>query len=209
MLNKPRCITITLIGGAMFISTLAFCASPWGWNRHPEFVGQVLDAETAQPIEGGYALLVYLGAGGGPAGHTSSWCVRTRGMYTGKDGKFSFPVDNRGGGHPNIVHAIKSGYFLDVAATAAYNTKKRKHDTPEKWDVLLKKQDPAKPSFQFGFQDCERPESEAAIEAALNFMSIAVMEEKKYGKDVRSIKAGEDQMQFMRKYAETRAKTKN
>ena len=24
----------------------------------------------------------------------NSWCVKTRGMYTGKDGKFRFPVEN-------------------------------------------------------------------------------------------------------------------
>jgi hypothetical protein len=43
-------------------------------------------------------------------GHNSSWCVRSLGMTTGEDGKFSFPGDDRASPH---VIVFKEGFQED------------------------------------------------------------------------------------------------
>ena len=192
MLKKPSGITVSLIGGAIFFATLAYCAPRWAPQQPGEFYGQVLDQDTKQPIEGAYALLVYIAAGGVPMGHSASWCVRTRGMFTGKDGKFSFPVDTEGGGSPLYVEAIKPNYFTHSVEMPRYKGQVTYNPEAKKdWDIFLKKQDPAKPSFEFGFQTCERPESRAGADAAMEYLNIILGEYTRFGlypNDIEGIK---------------------
>ena len=186
MLKKPSGITVSLIGGAIFFATLAYCAPRWAPQQPGEFYGQVLDQDTKQPIEGAYALLVYIAAGGVPMGHSASWCVRTRGMFTGKDGKFSFPVDTEGGGSPLYVEAIKPNYFTHSVEMPRYKGQVTYNPEAKKdWDIFLKKQDPAKPNFRYGFRYCERPESRAGADPAIEFLRIQLNELIRYGVDER------------------------
>ena len=65
---------------------------------------------TKQPIEGAYVVAIYREQVVSMAA-MNSWCVKTRGMYTGKDGKFRFPVENLKGNSPLYAGAIKPGYY--------------------------------------------------------------------------------------------------
>jgi hypothetical protein len=194
-----------IIAGLLGVSTLAYCA-PFGWFGSDkidfELTGQVLDFDTKQPIEGAYVIADYqkvdLGFGG-----TARYCVKTKGMYTGKDGQFHFPIDKLDGNSPYLVHAIKPDYFLrdwvnhlpkvqEAQGKEAYTNR----------HIYLKRQDAAKPEFRYGFRDCRRPESSEAIEAAVQYMQIEIDEETKYGKDIRSVNAARELMQSMKEKAE-------
>jgi hypothetical protein len=175
-----------LIAGLLGVSTLAYCApSDWFGLRKPdfEFTGQVLDFDTKQPIEGAYALAVYKKASIGFGG-TADYCYKTKGMMTGKDGKFSFPIENPKSDNPEIVHAIKPDYFLQTWAVPSHAVQKAQNkEAFSNRHVYLKKQDPAKPSFQHGFSYCERPESRAAVESAAQFLELKLVEQRKYSKN--------------------------
>jgi hypothetical protein len=176
-----------LIAALLGMSTLAYCApADWFGLRKPNFelTGQVLDFDTKQPIEGAYVLAVYQTI-------SSAWfvgsfrhCVKTKGMYSDKDGQFHFPIDKLDRLSPSEVHAIKPDYFLRTRSEVsdkAYEAQGK--EAYSNRHVYLKKQDPANPSFQHGFGYCERPGSVEAIEAATQFMQIEIGEQIKYGRD--------------------------
>lgn len=71
--------------------------------------GRVLDKETMQPVEGAYVVAIYRTQRAGVAAVTSH-CTKSRGMITGKDGKYSFPVEKRDGYSPFAAHAIHVDY---------------------------------------------------------------------------------------------------
>jgi hypothetical protein len=77
---------------------------PWG---KPFVTGIVKDEVGAVPVSGAYVLAVYEESGGSFFGHGGVWCVRTLGVTTGPDGKFSFPGHNLGS--PSL-YVIKEGY---------------------------------------------------------------------------------------------------
>jgi hypothetical protein len=152
-----------------------------------EFTGQVLNKGTLEPYEGAYVIAVYEKVDLGFAG-SARYCYKTKGMFTGKDGKFHFPIDKLDGNSPFIVHAIKPGYFLfDWALPSEALSKAQIKETYQNRHVYLQKQDVAKPSFQHGFEDCQRPESAEAIEAAVQFMQIEIGEVTKYGFEQRAL----------------------
>lgn len=151
-----------------------------------EFTGQVLDFDTKQPIDSAYALAVYEKVDLSFAA-SARYCVKTKGMVTGKDGKFNFPIDRLDGNSPVEVVAIKAGYYLRRTESVPRDIwKKNNKETYSNRNVYLKKQDPAKPEFLYGFLDCERPLSTEAIEPAVQFMQLVIGESNKYGRDVRS-----------------------
>jgi hypothetical protein len=57
--------------------------------------------------------------------------------------------------------------------------------------VYLLKQNPAKPSFRHGFSYCRRPLSSEAVESAVVFLEMKLVEERKYfpQSDNRSVKS--------------------
>jgi hypothetical protein len=151
-----------------------------------ELTGRVLDSVTKLPLEGVYVVAVYMGGGGTFAGHSSSWCRKTRGMYTKADGKFNFPVESRGGGSPMPPVAIKPGYgainyefkndrFLLSDAKRYYTDQ----------NLLLTPQDPEKPNlnFQSGETYCPRAASRQDAAAAVEFFKLKRTEYVKYGLD--------------------------
>jgi len=148
-----------------------------------EFTGTVLDHETKQPIEGAYVIAMYSTVIGGLAAVTER-CIKTKGMTTGKDGKFHFPIDGLEGGPPN-VSAIKPDYFLaGVEIPRAWNRSTfRGWDVYQGWDVYLGKQNADKPNRRIsaGYsEDCWYAATREDGAASVEFLKILVEEYKKY-----------------------------
>jgi hypothetical protein len=172
-----------LIVVAIAVSVVASCGMADTNSIDFAFEGRVLDADTKQPIEGAYALAVYETVELGMAASARN-CVKTKGMTTGRDGKFSFPIDRLDGNSPAGVYAIKPDYYFSHTARVSTEIwKKNNVQTYSNRDVYLRKQNPAKPEFQHGFSHCRRPESRQAAEAAITFLEIELKEERKYAPD--------------------------
>ncbi len=73
--------------------------------------GQVLDSETGLPHADAYVLALYNRSSSTWGGHSGSVCMKTKGMYTGRDGRFSFPAE---AGLWVQLESIKPGYTSDV-----------------------------------------------------------------------------------------------
>lgn len=195
-----------IIASLLGVSTLAYCApADWFGLRKPDFelTGQVLDFDTKQPIEGAYVLAVYQNISSAWFVGSSLYCVKTKGMYSDKDGYFHFPVEKLDRMSPGHVYAIKPDYFLQTQAQVPDNDfKVQNRAAYSSRHVYLKKQDPAKPEFLYRFDYCSRPESIEAIQAALTYMDMTVKEETKYGKDIRSVNSTRSLMKSMQESAE-------
>jgi hypothetical protein len=148
-----------------------------------EFTGQVLIKDTNEPVEGAYVLAVYekvdLGLGG-----RARYCVKTKGMMSDKEGRFHFPIDKLDGNSPYIAYAIKPDhyfYLVGVPTDKAWAAQTKEAYTNR--HVYLKKQDPAKPSFQLSSPSiyCAKAESSKDAEAAIEFYEIELKELIKYG----------------------------
>jgi hypothetical protein len=166
------------------LTTLAACSSPWAEKPIDfEFTGQVLIQGTNEPVEGAYVLAVYekvdLGLGG-----SARYCVKTKGMMSDKEGRFHFPIDKLDGNSPHIAYAIKADhyfYMTNVPTEKVWAAQTKEAYTNR--HAYLKRQNAAEPFFSNDFTGCQRPESTAAIEAAVQFMQIEVGEQIKYGRD--------------------------
>ena len=125
-------------------ATLAVC---WPWDDKKldfELTGRVLDNETKQPLEGAFVIAIYKEIKSGFAA-TANYCVKTRGMYTGKDGKFHFPIEKLNGNSPYWVSAIRPDYYYvtsEIAPPKIHQAQGLAAYTNR--DVYLAKQDPAK-----------------------------------------------------------------
>jgi hypothetical protein len=147
-----------------------------------DFTGQVLDFDTREPIEGAYALAVYDKVDLGFAA-SASYCVKTKGMVTGKDGRFNFPIDRLDGISPAKVVAIKADYYYRTFESVPTDVwRKNNKETYSNRNVYLKKQDAAKPEFLTAFRRCERPESREAVDAGIRYLELELVELKKYSK---------------------------
>ena len=170
------------IGLFLCVSVFAYCAPPGKFGKPSmDITGIVYDQDTMQPLEGAYVLAVYEESAVGMAG-SGNWCVKTKGMYTGKDGSYHFPVEKLDNRSPANVFAIKPDYYLfDRVIPEPDEQRWQTKGTYSNRHVYLKKQDKAKPSFRHGFGGCQRPESMQAIEAAVTFLEIEGNESQKYG----------------------------
>jgi hypothetical protein len=151
--------------------------------------GVVIDAQTKQPIAGAYVMAIYREAGGVWAGHSSTWCVRTEGMYTDKDGKYRF---SKGGllrlnqplnfvfrgmiAHEPMLAAIKPDYYLGD------------WDGSDSTRTQLVKQNPSKPEFRYGFFLCDRPASKDVVNANVVFLKIVRGEYVRLGREASSLR---------------------
>jgi hypothetical protein len=139
--KKLRVVAASII----LTATLAYCAA--ADKAIIEAGGTVIDVTTMLPVEGAYVMNVYYESGAALFGHSGHWCVKTKGMYTGKDGKFHFPIAKSSFLY---VHAIKPDYF------STHNIGPQKMErlwygverVIEDPNLYLKPQDPAKPDFQ-------------------------------------------------------------
>lgn len=159
----------------------------------PSFTGTVVDIETGKPLEGAYAVASYYEERSSP-GVTKQLCVKTRGMMTGPDGKFSFPVEKRDGMSPSFVTAIKPGYYIIRAEhpeATPYSNKR----------VLLKKQDELKPVFLYesGDQICGYARKSSDVEATIRFLEIQLAERERLHDSKRSIDGVRNLIELTRK----------
>jgi hypothetical protein len=154
-------------------STVANCASP-GTKIDFELTGTVLDAVTKEPIEGAYVVASYRVPIVGIAAMTN-WCVKTRGMYTGKDGRYHFPVEKLDGLSPAITSAIKPGYFRGRSVFPEKDIwKKQDAQAYSGRDLLLNPQDPGKPDYRYGSGDefCDHASTRGDAAAGVEFTKI-------------------------------------
>lgn len=134
-----------------------------------EFTGRVLDKETNQPIEGAYVIAIYkevVVASGGVASH----CVKTKGMYSGVDGKFHFPVEKRDGRSPATAEAIKIDYSMwttDIKPDRIHALQNAEAYTDR--NVYLLKQDPLKPRFFGGDVYCVHAKNKEDVAASVEY----------------------------------------
>ena len=183
------------------IGTAASCNMANTGTIDFDFTGQVLDYDTKAPIEGAFVLAVYKKVDLGMAA-SAEYCVKTKGMVTGKDGKFNFPIERLDSVSPAQVFAIKADYFLRANEPVPFDVQRKNNkEAYSNRHVYLKKQDPAKPEFFGTFSHCERPQSVEAIEPALQFMQIEIDESNKYGRDIRSTNSVAGLMKAMREDA--------
>jgi hypothetical protein len=164
--TKPFLACIALLS----LTTIASCSTDRKIDF--EFTGQVLNKGTLEPYEGAYVIAVYEKVDLGFAG-SARYCYKTKGMFTGKDGKFHFPIDKLDGNSPFIVHAIKPGYFLlDWALPSEALSKAQIKETYQNRHVYLQKQDPAKYNPGYPYGECSRPESREAAEANIQYLKL-------------------------------------
>ena len=180
------------IAGVLIVMTasLGYCASPDKIGG--EAGGTVIDVSTNLPIEGAYVMSIYYESAGTVAGR-SSWCVKTKGMYTGKDGKFHFPLENS---RFLYVHAIKPDYFSSFRVGPMrmerlwYGVEREIYDP----NIYLKPQDPAKPDFHLGNMECERPKTREDVLANIEYLKLTLTEHVKYGVSQQGIEGTREQI---------------
>jgi hypothetical protein len=163
---------LLLILAVLGLSTGASCSLSDDRTIDFAFTGRVLDADTKAPIEGAFVLAVYEKVDLGMAG-SARYCIKTKGMVTGKDGAFSFPIERLDNRSPGDVFAIKADYYLSHLEHIPIRVQQKTNkESNSNRNVYLKKQDPAKPEFRYGYGQCERPESRDAVEANIQFLLI-------------------------------------
>ena len=146
-----------------------------------ELTGTAYDANTKQPIEGAYVVAIYYKSAIGLAG-SDTWCVKTKGMYTSKDGRFSFPIETLDSRSPRVVAAIRPGYYSGREVFPKPEVwKKQGREAYTGRDTPLIPQDATKPIDQFGTGDvyCTRAESIEDAAAGIEFLRLRLQEEQR------------------------------
>jgi hypothetical protein len=129
-------------------------------------------------------------------------------MYTGKDGRYHFPVEKLDGLSPRSTNAIKSGYFLKNYTLPESEVWQRQDAvTYAGRDIYLKKQaaiDPnwrklasEEPNFHYGNgeQFCTWARTREAAAAGAEFIRIELGEHIKYGAGEGGIRATKSMLQ--------------
>ena len=153
-LSSSRCRNIVLLACAMALLSCACSKAPPKIDF--AFTGRVLDKESKQPIEGAYVVAIYKTQRAGAAA-VKSHCTKTRGMLTGKDGKFSFPVEGLNDFSPAHATAIHLDYVPDSDFSKPYNViAKHNAESYRDRNIFLEKHKSEK-NFVFvgtGISDC-------------------------------------------------------
>jgi hypothetical protein len=161
-------------GAALLAITLAMSnAACSGW-RDDAIEGQVIDVATGRPVEGAYVLAQYHEFHGSWFGHSSSWCIYTKGHYTASDGKYRFPIEK--GVQPR-VYAIKPDYYEVVGAADIGRWEKRKEkENPKQMNLYLKPQDPFDRTWNIHVTSCDHPRTREDAAADIEFQKIKLEE---------------------------------
>jgi hypothetical protein len=147
------------------------------WNDMPvDHVGTIVDASNGQPLAGAYVMTEFKYSGGGFSfGHGSTWCIRTGGMYTAADGKFTFRAPRSA----NLQYwAIKPGYFQTHSWQYLKELSPTRTQFPD--ETFLAPQNPLKPVFP-KTPNCWEASMRPAVEANIEFLKIAIAEMIRYG----------------------------
>lgn len=148
-----------------------------------EYTGTVYNAITKQPIEGAYVMAIYEKSVVGPA-TMSFHCVKTRGMYTGKDGSFHFPIERLDGLSPHWTVAILPGFFVDRSRFPdSADWKAQNREAYSHRDLSIKPQDPAHPEYAYGSHNgfCHHAQFREDAEASTVFLRAELAEVQRYG----------------------------
>ena len=126
----------------------------------------VIDSNTGKPMEGAFVLAVYNESGGTLFGHSSSWCVRTKGVWTGADGRFTFPK-----GKPNNPHlyAVKEGYVLNSYREPS---PRREGEKPAEFRYLYLDRHGESKIKSSQFIICERPSTRQDADANITYLKL-------------------------------------
>jgi hypothetical protein len=141
--------------------------------------GTVRDATTRAPIAGAYVMAVYYQSGGELFAHSARWCFRTRGMYTGNDGRYRFPAEGDG---PPELKAIKPDYFEKERLRWVTERHWYGDSEVQSPDLFLQRQDPAAPTPTRSF-DCDRPTRSEDALANIEYLNISLANAEKYDPD--------------------------
>jgi hypothetical protein len=176
MMQQAWCTALLFFG---------LCAPALALSEPIELTGLVLDTETKRPLEGAYVIAIYEENLRNEAISVHR-CVKLKGMFTGPDGRFHFPVEKLDGESPSAAVAIKPDYYLDRLGGEP-DPEAWKRQTGESYHgrlVYLKKQDPSKPellNFTVGTAACDHARKRDDVAAGVQYLSIAQGELKKYG----------------------------
>jgi hypothetical protein len=154
--------------------------------------GTVIDEQTNAPIGGAFVMAVYRDrqANDGPFG--VGRCLKTLGLYTGADGRFSFPLERVDGYSPYVFRAIAPGYYGGVVRSSDGRAwfKKTEKDYV---DVLIsmRKQDAMHPNFLYSSGDefCDPTSAPKDGAAATEFMRVKLREMTQYGASAGALAA--------------------
>jgi hypothetical protein len=136
--------------------------------------GVVLDSVTSKPVAGVYVLAMYTESGGVMFGHNSSWCVRSLGMTTGEDGKFSFPGDDRASPH---VIVFKEGFQEDRGFSSRIAVYAKWHEPKgTRFETISLAPVDAKRANREWWK-CERPEFYEDALANLRYLEMVTKED--------------------------------
>jgi hypothetical protein len=128
--------------------------------------GMVIDSKTGKPMEGAFVLAVYNESGGTLFGHSSSWCVRTKAVWTGPDGRFTFPK-----GKPNnpYLYAVKEGYVLNSYLEPS---PRKEGEKPAEFRYLHLERHGESKIKSSQFIICERPVTRQDVEANITYLKL-------------------------------------
>ena len=138
-----------------------------------ELTGTVYDDETKLPIEGAYVIAIYK-AVAGDWGGVASHCVKTKGMYTGKDGKFRFPVEKRDGYSPWLVDALHMNFeFVMEVVKPPKIHRAQKADAYTDRDIHLRKLDQFNRNPRLGEgPECPHARNKDDVAASVEYLKI-------------------------------------
>jgi hypothetical protein len=144
--------------------------------------GTVVDWDTRAPLANAYVLAVYREPRVVQGVSRDSRCVKTLGMYTGPDGRFSFPLERMDGYSPYVFRAIASGYYAGIIRGADGRAWLKRTSNYLDIQILMRKQDPKNPSFQYSSGDeyCEHAPSPKDAAAGTEFMRVELREMMRY-----------------------------
>jgi len=168
--------------GLICLSVSSYCAAENLWGLlGKDFTGTVIDSQTKQPIEGAYVLAMYSIVRSGPAA-TTTWCVKSKGMVTGKDGKYRFPIAGLNGLPPK-VRAIKPDYFFvgGGGIPRAWHEDSWSEAAYQGWDIHLAKRATEDASLSMNADSyCGHAATKEDAEASAQFLKLKLAEYIKY-----------------------------
>jgi hypothetical protein len=136
--------------------------------------GVVLDSATNEPVAGVYVLAMYTESGGVMFGHNSRWCVRSLGLTTGEDGKFSFPGESSAS--PKVL-VFKEGFHEDRRFPSRDPVYARWHEPKgTRFETIRLAPVDAKGANR-AWRTCERPEFYEDAIANLRYLELVAKEE--------------------------------
>ena len=148
-----------------------------------EIVGQVVDSDTLEPIEGAYVMATY------DLQHVpyDYACARSLGVFSDKDGNYRFPIEKSDlypSGYPHQVFAAKSGYFYSAFATdRSVDSSAASWVIDTRTRVYLAKQDYLNPKRGFNtyHANCYQSRNRKDAVASVEFQKIELEELRKLG----------------------------